>query len=42
MIKILNFLFLVLFLPDFIFSQEFNNGFEALTVTEGANGSKTY
>ncbi len=42
MIKRLSLTLILLFFPDYILSQEFSNGFDALTVTESANGSKTY
>ena len=42
MIRIFSLVLLVLLLPHYSFTQDFANGFDALTITEGANGSKTY
>ena len=42
MIRIFSLLLLIVLLPHYSFTQDFANGFDALTITEGANGSKTY
>ena len=41
--KKINFIFLFLFfVPTIVFCQSVPNGFEALTISESANGDKTY
>ena len=42
MIRIFSLVLLIVLLPHYSFTQDFVNGFDALTITEGANGSKTY
>ena len=42
MIRIFSLVLLIVLLPHYSFTQDFANGFDALTITEGANGSKTY
>mgnify|MGYP001233137824 CR=1 FL=1 len=42
MIRIFSLILLIILLPNYLYPQDFVNGFDALTITESANGSKTY